>query len=209
RGAMRRIVLLLLLLFALPTFAAPGAILPERARVDAVNAVLKDRLENLLPAVMRESGIDLWLVINREYAEDPVYLTLVPEPVFAARRLSMLVFHDRGEKGVERLTVSRYPIAGYYEAVWEGGNIDEQWKRLNEILRERNPKKIGIDYSRDWAFGDGLTHGLHERLVASLDPELRGRLVSAQDLAIRWLETRTEAELETYPHIVALARSVV
>lgn len=203
---------LCLLTLLLPTFLAaakPGAILPERARVEAVNAVLKDRLDNLMPALMRETGIDLWLIINREYAEDPVYLTLVPEPVFSARRLSMLILHDRGEKGLERLTVSRYPIAGYYDAAWQGGNIDEQWKRLNEILRERNPKKIGINVSRDWAAGDGLTHGLHERLLASLDPALRGRLVSAQDLAIRWLETRTEAELETYPGIVALARSVV
>jgi len=206
---MRGLVFLTLFFPALLATARPGAVLPERARVDAVNAVLKDRLDNLMPALMRETGIDLWLIINREYAEDPVYLTLVPEPVFSARRLSMLILHDRGEKGLERITVNRYPIAGYYEAAWEGGNIDEQWKRLNAILRERNPKKIGINFSRDWAFGDGLTHGLHERLVASLDPELRGRLVSAQDLAIRWLETRTAAELETYPSIVALARSVV
>ncbi len=215
---MRALLLTALLLAALPTPAqdqgryipAPGAVLPERARVDAVNAMLKDRLDNLLPALMRETGIDLWLIINREYAEDPVYLTMVPEPVFAARRLSMLVVHDRGpEKGVERITVSRYPIAGFYDAAWQGGNIDEQWKRLGEVLRERNPKKIGINVSRDWAFGDGLSHGLYERLVASITPELRGRLVSAQDLAVRWLETRTAKELETWPSIVALARSVI
>ncbi|HUP61270.1 MAG TPA: M24 family metallopeptidase [Thermoanaerobaculia bacterium] len=202
-----RALLILTLLLSLPAHAA---ILPERARADAVNAMLKDRLDNLLPSLMRETGIDLWLIINREYAEDPVYLTLVPEPTFAARRLSMLVLHDRGaEKGVERVTVARYPMRGYYEAAWEGGNIDEQWKRLNAILRERNPKKIGINVSRHWAFGDGLTHGLHEQLTASLDPKLRSRLVSAEELAVRWLETRTAMELEAYPSIVALARSVI
>ena len=216
---MRALLLTALLLSTLPTSAqpdqgryipAPGAVLRERERVDAVNAMLKDRLDNLLPALMRETGIDLWLIINREYAEDPVYLTLVPEPTFAARRLSMLVMHDRGpDKGVERITVSRYPMTGFYDAAWEGGNIDEQWKRLGEILRERNPKKIGINVSRNWAFGDGLTHGLHERLVASIAPELRGRLVSAEELAVCWVETRTAMELETYPSIVALARSVI
>ncbi|HEX7150896.1 MAG TPA: M24 family metallopeptidase [Thermoanaerobaculia bacterium] len=188
----------------------PPAVLPERARVEAVNTMLRDRLDNLLPTLMRETGIDLWLIINREYAEDPVYLTLVPEPVFAARRTTMLVIHDRGpEKGVERITVSRYPMTGYYTAAWEGGSNADQWKRLAEILRERNPKKIGINVSREWAFGDGLTHGLHEQLVTSLDPALRARLVSAEELAVRWLETRTALELETYPQIVALARSVV
>lgn len=204
---MKRLVLVLAL--AVPLFAQP-AVLPERARPAAVNAMLKDRLDNLLPALMRETGIDMWLVINREYAEDPVYLTLVPEPVFAARRTTMLVFFDRGaEKGVERLTVNRYPMPGYYEAAWEGGDLDAQWKRLAEVIRERSPKKIGVNVSRTWAFGDGLTHGLHEQLLAALDPSLRPRVVSAEDLAVRWLEQRTALELETYPQIVALARSVI
>ena len=75
--------------------------------------MLPDRLAALLPALMRETGIDVWLVINREYVEDPVYHTLVPAPVFAARRTTMLVFYDRGgEAGVEQLTVSRYPLGG-------------------------------------------------------------------------------------------------
>jgi hypothetical protein len=185
-------------------------VLTERARPEAVNAALKDRLDNLLPQLMRETNIDMWIVINREYAEDPVYLTLVPEPVFAARRTSMLVFFDRGkEKGVERLTVSRYPFRGYYDAAWEGGELDAQWKRLGEIIRERNPKKIAVDVSRDWAFADGLTHGLHERLMSVLDESLRKRVVSAENLVIRWMETRTPMELQSYPTIVALARSVV
>jgi Metallopeptidase family M24 len=201
---------LLVSLFALPLFAAgPPAVLPERARPEAVNGMLKDRLDNLLPQLMRESGIDLWIIINREYAEDPVYLTLVPEPVFAARRLSMLVFHDRGEKGVERLTVSRYPLRGFYDAAWEGGDIEAQWTRLGQIIRERNPRKIGINVSRDWAVADGLSHALHQRLMEVLDQPLRGRVVSAETLVVRWLESRTARELEVYPHIVRIARSVI
>lgn len=207
--ATRWLLVIAVFIAAGPLFGQP-AVLPERDRPAAVNAMLKDRLDNLLPALMRETGIDLWLVINREYAEDPVYLTLVPEPVFAARRTTMLVFFDRGpEKGVERLTVSRYPARGFYEAAWEGGDLDAQWKRLAEVIRERDPKKIGVNVSRTWAFGDGLTHGMHERLMEVLDPALRSRVVSAEELAVRWLEQRTPMELETYPHVVALARSVI
>src|SRR5688500_8783270 len=205
---LRRILLLAAL--TVPLLAAPPAILPERARPEAVNAMLRDRLDNLLPKLMRETGIDMWVIINREYVEDPVYLTIVPEPTFAARRTTMLVFFDRGaEKGVERLTVSRYPHSGFYDAAWEGGNLDAQWTRLAEIIRERNPKKIGVNVSRNWPFADGLTHALHERLMSVLDPAMRQRVVSAESLVMRWLETRTARELEVYPHIVALARSVV
>ncbi len=187
-----------------------GRVLPPRERIEPVNRMLADRLDNLLPGLMRETGIDMWLVINREYVEDPVYLTLVPEPVFAARRTTMLLFHDRGpEEGVERLTVSRYPLAGVYDPVWQGGSLDEQWQRLAEVIRERNPKKIGINTSLSWPFGDGLTASLRDRLMAALGEELSKKVVSAEALCVRWLETRSETELEAYPHIVALARRTI
>ncbi len=190
--------------------AGPGAVLDERSRVPPINRILRERLEGLLPRLMRETGIDMWLVINREYAEDPVYLRLVPEPIFAARRTTMLVFFDRGpEAGVERLTVSRYPLGGMYEAAWEGGDLDEQWQRLAEVVRERDPKKIGVDVSRTWPVADGLTAALEEMLIEALGPELSGRLVSAEELAVRWLETRVDSEIEVWPHVVALARGVI
>ena len=187
-----------------------GGILPHRDRAEAVNRMLRDRLDHLLPELMRETGIDLWLVINREYVEDPVYLTLVPEPVFSARRTTMLLFFDRGpEHGVERLTVSRYPIADLYEAVWEGGSLEEQWRQLAEVIGKRDPARIGINTSPDWPVGDGLTAGLRDLLMDALPPKLRDRIVSAQDLCIRWLESRSALELEAYPHIVSLARRVI
>ena len=154
---------------------APGAVLSQRQRVEPVNRALEERLTELLPSLMREVGLDMWLVINREYAEDPVYLTLVPEPVFAARRTTMLVFHDRGsEEGIERLTVSRYPLGELYEAVWEGGDLDEQWARLAQVIEERDPAKIGINVSLHWPVADGLTASLRDRLEESLGPELTG-----------------------------------
>lgn len=201
------------------TLNGPGAVLPWRSRVAPVNAALEDRLHNLLPRLMRETGIDLWLVLNREYAEDPVYETLVPEPVFAARRTTMLVFHDRGadedgeDGGVELLTVSRYPLGDPYEAAWEGGDEEEQWRGLVEVIRERDPQRIGINVSRHWPVADGLTAGLRDRLEEALReagaPGLISRMVSAEELAVRWIETRTERELASYPHVVSLARGVI
>ena len=185
-------------------------VLPERDRPGIANRILKDRLDTLLPRLMREAGLDMWVVINREYVEDPVYLTLVPEPVFSARRTTMLVFFDQGaEKGVERLTVSRYGFEGYYQSAWTGGAESGQWKRLAEIVRERDPRKIGVNVSRRWSFGDGLTAALRDQLADALGPGLAGRMTSADALCVRWLETRTPLELEVYPHVVSLARGVV
>jgi hypothetical protein len=220
------IITIAVLLAASPCLAQPGPgaavaqgrevvgaeqhVLRERERPGIANRILEERLETLLPRLMREAGLDMWLVINREYVEDPVYLTLVPEPVFAARRTTMLVFFDRGaEKGVERLTVSRYGFEGYYQSVWSGGTEEAQWRRLAEVVRDRDPRRIGVNVSRRWSFGDGLTAALRERLAESLGTELAARLTSADALCVRWLETRTPLELEIYPHVVSLARGVI
>lgn len=188
---------------------AMPAVLSERDRAEAVNRMLRDRLDNLLPRLMREQDLDMWVVINREYNEDPVYLTLVPEPAFAARRTTMLVFFDRGEnEGVERLTVSRYGLGDHYQGAWDGGTTQQQWERLGEIIRERDPERIGVNTSTHWAVGDGLSSGLRRELEGVLGDRSE-RLVSAERLCVRWLETRTEMELEIYPHIVQLARGVI
>lgn len=141
------------------------AVLPWRARVEPVNCILEQRLDSLLPRLMCEADIDLWLVIARELNEDPVYPTLMPEPGGErARRTTILVFHDRGrENGFEQLTVSRLPLGGLYQPGWEG-DLDQQWRRLAELVAEREPRRIGIDVSRYWAVGDWLSSGLHEWL---------------------------------------------
>jgi len=188
---------------------ADAHILRERERPAVINAVLDERLSTLLPALMRETGFDMWLVINREYVEDPVYLSLVAAPTFHARRLSMLVFFDRGPgTDVERLTVSRYPMRGY-AAAWQGGTEAEQWKRLATLVSERRPKRIGINTSANWSFGDGLTGALRDQLTAALGPGLMARTASAESLCVRWLESRTGAEMDLYAHAVAIARGVV
>lgn len=184
------------------------AILPLRDQAAVYNGWLKARLERLLPALMREQGIDMWLVICRENNEDPVFSSLVPFNNLYASRTSMLVFFDRGAAGVERLTVSRSGIGGLYASVWVPEQI-EQWARLAEVIKERNPKVIGINESERFNYGDGISSTLKTKLVAALPPEFRPRLRSAERLAIRWLETRSPDEMEAYPHIVAIAHAII
>ncbi|MEO0551219.1 MAG: M24 family metallopeptidase [Pseudomonadota bacterium] len=184
------------------------AVLAFRDRVAPENEMTRDRLETLLPRLMEETDIDMWIVMNREYAEDPVYFTLVPQPAFAARRTTILVFH-RHDEGFDMLTVNRYPLGDPYEAAWEGGDLDEQWQALADLIADRDPERIGINVSADWPVADGLTHGLHEKLTSVLPEHLSDRLVSAEDLVIRWIETRSDLEMEVYAHVVAIARSVI
>ncbi|MEN7341536.1 MAG: M24 family metallopeptidase [Pseudomonadota bacterium] len=174
------------------------------------NRIVEDRLNNLLPQLMRETGIDMWLVIAREYNDDPVFLSLVPKPRFTARRTTILMFHDRGEEeGIERLTISRYPLGDLYEAAWEGGDLDAQWARLGELVAERDPKQIAINVSDTWPVADGLSHGLYRKLTEALGDSLSTRLISSESLVVRWMETRIPAEVEVWQRAVGFARATI
>ncbi len=220
---LRRSVIIVVLVIACGTvldvrginLAAPAGAQPARPVIFTLreqaavyNAWLKTRLDRILPELMRQEGFDMWLVICRENNEDPVFFSLVPFTNLYASRTSMLVFFDKGAEGVERLTVSRAGIGGLYKSVWEPEKID-QWQRLAQIIKERNPKKIGIDESDTFNYGDGLSASLKKKLVASLPPEYVSRLQSAERLAIRWLERRSIEELEVYPQIVGIAHGII
>ncbi|MEM1439713.1 MAG: M24 family metallopeptidase [Pseudomonadota bacterium] len=208
---MSRIVIsLAALLFIAAHAQAQPAIAPFKDRPGIENALIEERLDTLLPTLMRETGIDMWLVIAREYNDDPVFLSLVPKPRFTARRTTILMFHDRGpDAGVERLTISRYPLGSLYEAAWEGGDLAAQWARLAEIIAERDPESIAVNVSDTWPVADGLSHGLHTKLTEALGETLSARIVSSENLVVRWLETRTAAEVEVWQRAVAIARATI
>jgi Xaa-Pro aminopeptidase len=172
---------------------------------------LGKRLDTVVPMLMRREGIDMWLIIAREYDEDPVIETMLRSTWLRARRRTILMFYDRGpDEPIEKLTVARYAPGTWYEPAWipeEHG--PDQWARLAELIRERDPKQIGINRSSRYALADGLGATQYEEFVEAIGPELAQRLVSAEDLAIGWLETRIPEEMAVYPTIVRMAHAIL
>jgi Xaa-Pro aminopeptidase len=190
----------------------PGGQIPHvltlREQAAFYDTSLKVRLEQIVPEIMREEGIDLWLVVCRENNEDPVYRSLVPFTTLYASRLQILVFHDRGAAGFDRFSVNFRQMAEWYKSVWDPTKMD-QFAKLAEVIRERNPKVIGIDESAEDQYGDGLTASLKARLVAAIGPEYAKRVRSAERVAVRVLERRTPDELIVYPQVVAIAHAII
>lgn len=191
-----------------PLAAYKDTILPLREQLEVQNAWLKERLDTVLPQVMERAGVDMWVVIAREYNEDPVILTLLPEPAMSARRRTILVFHRQADGSVERLTLSRYDVPGFYESGWEPEK-ESQYECLARVIKERDPQTIGLNISHTFAFGDGLSHGEYQQLADALGDEMMGRFSSAEKVAVGWLETRTPAELAVYPSIVAIGHAII
>jgi len=209
---MRRIVLFsLLILLANPTHAAEYPhILPMRERAQVIDELLNDKLVNTLPGLMRREGIDMWLVISREYNEDPVIETLLPATWMAARRRTILVMYDPGgDEPLQTLAVARYAVGEQFEQSWDKEKQPDQWARLAEIIAERRPRKIGINQSQHWGLADGLVATELQLLKDNLPAEYVDKLVSAESLAVAWLETRTAREMQLYPHICSIAHELI
>jgi hypothetical protein len=199
------------LIFALaePLHAQPVvSSLKERSVVE--DDLLRDRLDNLLPRLMRQEGLDMWVIVAREYNEDPVARTMLPGTWLHARRRTILVFTDKGgSEGVERLAVARYDIGNLFKGAWEPERESNQWKRLAAIIAERSPKKIGLNISPEFAHADGLTKAEYDSLFASLPAAFKPRVVSAEKLAVNWLQIRTEKELAIYEQICRLGHEII
>ena len=192
--------------------AAPALprILPPRERADLENRILAERLDTIIPHIMRAEGIDLWLLVAREYFEEPVVATMLDAENMHARRRTILIFHDPGEgKPIERLTVSRYGLGGLFAPAWDPAKQPDQWAAVAEIIAARNPAKIAVNSSDLYQFADGMTLSQYGKFMAALPPAMQARVVSGEGLAIRWLETRTPSEMALYPTIVRIAHAVI
>lgn len=184
-------------------------LLDLRERAVVVNNILKRRLDTLLPMAMRETGFDMWIIICHEDNYDPVFKTLMPWECWAPI-LQIIVFYDRGEgEGIERLNISRTYTHGFMNDIWDPNGSEDQWECLKRIVRERNPSRIGINQSKVIWAADGLTSSLKEKLISTLGEELSQRLESAEQLCIRWLETRLDEEIQLYHHVCAIAHAII
>lgn len=189
-------------------FAQYPIILSQREQARIVDELLEDRLRNVLPGLMRNTGIDMWVVISREYNEDPVIETLLPATWFAARRTTMLVMFDNGAE-VEYLAVARYDVGKVFKRAWDPDAQPDQWLQLAKIIEERNPKKIAVNKSVHVGLADGMTANDYEQLLKSLKKNFQSKVVSAEPLAVAWLETRSEKEMAIYPQICRIAHNII
>jgi Xaa-Pro aminopeptidase len=200
------LVTCLLVLAPGPVFSqTPKPLPPLREQADIQQQWLKLRLERVLPGLMRKHGVQMWLVICREYNEDPAFYSLVSPTVFAARRRTIYVFFDRGEeRGVERLALGGGSNGGLYtvyrDPEVEGREIygEGQWVLLKKLIEERKPATIAIDISHTHAFSDGLSSGEREKLESTLGPDYLKRIVRAENLALEYLEMRLPEMLPVY-----------
>ena len=204
---MRTVLSIILFLSIQISFAQ---IVSEKERAILKDELLEDRFQNLLPQLMDDADLDMWLLISREYNEDPVLKTMLPATWLNARRRTMILFYRNKEQNtMERIAVARYDIGKSIKSAWNKEQEPNQWKALSDIITKRNPTKIGINYSKHFALADGLVKTDYEELVKNLPDSLVSKLVSAEKLAIAWLETRTAKEIKLFKKLVKTTHDII
>ena len=189
-----------------------------RAQAAEQQAWLEARMERVLPALMSEYGVDMWVLSMREYAEDPVFGSITSPTTFAARRRSIYVMTRRPDGSVERLALGGTSQGGVFEAfrstrpapTQETGELvgDEQWRLFRELVEDRDPSNIVLNIDADWAFSDGLHAGEREELEAALGPYV-DRVIREPRLAMNYIALRIPEMMPRYREIQEAVHGII
>lgn len=212
---MKKLLIIISMLVCNISQADSPQVLSLKDQAKVIDRLLEDKIKTVLPRLMRKNGIKMWIVMAREYNEDPVIRTLLPAIWHAARRRTVLVMFDQGlddagnDLGVEALAVARYDVGTVFKKSWDKEQQPDQWARLAEIIADKAPETIGLNYSEHFGQADGLTYAEYQGFMQSIPEATQQKVVSAETLAVNWLETRTASEVAIYPQIVHMAHDIL
>ena len=192
-----------------PTYPDPATrVLSHREQAPLVKSWIQKRFQTVLPNLMSRTGIDMWIIVSREYNDDPVFRSMAPLTTFSSRRRTILVFYNPGGgKPVEAMSVGRFDYDGLFTLVPTPN--DGQYDGLRKLVEQKDPRAIGINESDAWNHADGLTANEKRRLTEALGPKYAPRMKSAELLAVGWLEVKLPEELEAYRHVMKVAHMVI
>ncbi len=191
-------------------FSAQAQVLSVKEQAVTINEVLTDRIDHLLPKLMDEAKIDCWVIISREYNEDPILKTFLPAEWLSARRTTMLVFYrDKKNESIHSYAIARYQVGKRIQAAWNPEKEPNQWKALSKLIDSLNPNQIALNTSKDYGHADGLHYTEFNELNNAMSPNLLKKIVSAEKLGVAWLETRTEKEMAFYPTLLAISHQII
>lgn len=172
-------------------------LLSLREQMEVREAWLKKRFETVLLPMMRKHGISMWIVTNEEFHSDPVTDSIVP-PIPIVGRRDFFIFADNG-KTLERFAVVRYEeerLKNHYTLI--SPPRDKTAETIKNIVEQRNPKTIALNFGGGRGQTDGITHDAYKFLADALGKEYESRFVSAGKLITDYLDTRLPEELTHY-----------
>lgn len=181
-------------------------ILSLKKQEEIKDAWLNIRMETILVEAMEKEDIPMWIIVSREYNEDPVLKSLTPSLYDSSRRLSIIVYTYESESAqLERYYIGspHEALVGDYQFILDAAK-ETHWQALKGLVERKNPRKIAINKSPNIAVADGLTSYYNELLEKELGDEWVKRFVSSENVVTHWLLKRSDEEMITYPFLADL-----
>ena len=173
-----------------------------KRRWDRLCQIRQEKFDRILPEVLRENGVDLWIVAQKEGHDDPMYEMLGRGYTGS---IGYYLFADRGGDRIERVALG---ITGGMLEQCPSYDRVEGSADLKAFVAERAPKRIAINTSDEIGTADGLTHTLYLHLVKTLGPQYAARLVSAEKLVSDYRSRHVASELIAFGEAGELSRTI-
>lgn len=177
-------------------FAAAGALFAAGAGPAVDPAVLRQRIDALLPSAMETHDVDLWLVFTREEAKDPLAADLAGGAAVARMALLFARTADGLRKTAVAASYDVTPLeeSGIYDEIvsYKSEGVKPHLKRAVDAL---NPARIAVNTSRDMPIADGLTAGMRAYLEETLGPRHTAKFVSSEPLVASFRGRRLPSEV--------------
>ncbi len=191
-----------LLYLALVTILPSAHGQEAKRRWEFMNQIRREKFDLVLPEVMRENDIDMWITVGREGYNEPIAIDLGDAYM---GDIGYFIFTDRGGDRIERaaLAISDYLLTenGAYDIVT--GDYD-----LREFVAERDPQTIALNYSKYIAGADGLTHNHYKHLVEILGEPYVSRFVSSEKLVSDFRSRRVASEIAAFAQLGDISRRI-
>lgn len=156
------------------------------------NQIRLDKFDLILPEVMRENKIDMWIIMNREGNFDPLYSDMGEGYV---GHTGYYIFTDLGKPRIERTVLG---IDGYLLEETKAYDYFGSESELKEFVTKRDPKRIGLNMSKDIGGADGLSYTGKQELAEILGSKYEARFVSAEKLVSDFRSRHTASELVAF-----------
>ena len=202
-----KVLKVILFLFVTNLYAQDILSLKDRSKI--IDNIIKERIDNLLPEIMNKEDVDMWIIIAREYNEDPIIKTFLPSTWLNARRRTILVIYNNDNNELETVSISRYDFGKIFKSIWNKEKEPNQWKALSNYIIKKNPNKIAINISENYALADGLVKTDYEGLLKFLPDRYVKKLVSSEPIAVSWIEQRSPSEMNIYSQLVEITHNII
>lgn len=161
----------------------------------------------MLLDMMRRNFVDMWIVVNEEFHDDPLTQYVAPPRPYAGGR-DFFVFIDAGEAGLKKIAVTGFAeesVKRFFDAPDDPKPAD---KVLPELYQQYKPKKIALSYGGHRGVTRSITHDTYKFIAEKMGPEAESHFVPAERLIEEYSDTRIPEEFATYTDMVKITEDI-